>query len=105
MKLQYYLITILSFIIILLVGISRIYLGVHWLYNVLTGWMFGLALLIIVVFITEPLKRFITTQNLTQNQLFIGLAFFGFIFMILTAILDWSRFGILSREHVCKFSK
>ena len=78
--------TPISFVLIILVGISRIYLGVHWLGDILTGWMFGIALLLIVTLATEPLKEFFSTHNIHSQQLYIGLTILGFITLILTEI-------------------
>lgn len=54
--------TALSCIIILMISISRIYLGVHWPSDIIGGLLIGLALLILYVLIELPadrlLKRF-----------------------------------------------
>lgn len=38
----------------ILIGISRIILGVHWLSDVVAGWMFGAATLLIALALTHP---------------------------------------------------
>lgn len=48
---QKILITSVSGIVIFLIGLSRIYLGVHWASDVVGGWLVGAIILIILIFI------------------------------------------------------
>jgi membrane-associated phospholipid phosphatase len=74
-------------ILIILIGISRMYLGVHWFGDILTGWLFGITILCLVVLLKEPLNSFLSDQSITKNQIYIGLAIFGLIVMLITEIL------------------
>ncbi len=84
MRFKRWSIWIISIIIFVLVGLSRIYLGVHWLGDVLTGWLFGIALLLIVWMLEDPLHSFLEERNVMY--IYLGLALFGLLAMIITEL-------------------
>ncbi|MFX1321937.1 MAG: phosphatase PAP2 family protein [Promethearchaeota archaeon] len=82
MKIKRLAMWIISIIIIFLVGLSRIYLGVHWLGDVITGWLFGIIILLLVWILEEPLNSFVSKYNVIY--FYLGLAIFGLTVMIFT---------------------
>ena len=66
------------------------YLGVHWLGDILNGWLFGIAIFCLVVLFKEPLNSFLSERSIHKNQVYIGLALFGFIVMIISRSIIFS---------------
>ena len=79
------LIWLFSIIIIVLVALSRIYLGVHWFGDILSGWFFGIIVLLMAWIFEDPLRNFLSRVNMLY--IYIGLAVFGLLLMIFTQIL------------------
>jgi len=77
---------VLSAVLMVLIGLSRIYIGVHWLGDVLLGWAVGLLLLMLLWRLEEPARSVLSKYN--PNMLYLGLAVFGLVAMILTELLS-----------------
>lgn len=77
---------VLSLALIGLVGLSRVYIGVHWLGDVVAGWAVGILLLIAMWKLEEPIHSFLSKYN--PNLQYLGLVIFGLGAMILTEALS-----------------
>ncbi len=62
-KSKRYYVTIISFALILLIGISRVVLGVHYLEDVIIGWIIGFAILLILYFIEPYVTSFLEKKS------------------------------------------
>ncbi|MFC2063782.1 phosphatase PAP2 family protein [Chloroflexota bacterium] len=75
---------VVAILLILFIGLSRMYLGVHFPTDVLLGWLVGVVLLWVVLRLWEPVKAWIADRTLTQQ---IFSLFFLTIGMILLALI------------------
>jgi membrane-associated phospholipid phosphatase len=58
---------ILSGVVIFFVGFSRLVLGMHFIRDVISGWVFGLLLLIIFIKLDQPVTRWILNKRLSSQ--------------------------------------
>lgn len=100
-------------VIVLLVGISRLYLGMHYIHDVLGGWALGAVVLWIFARNESKVAAWLRSRSLGQN---ITAAFGASLAMILIAFsasalagnssdpAAWSNFSALSRSPSYGFS-
>lgn len=60
----------ITIILIFLIGLSRIYLGVHYPTDVLLGWILGGAVSIIFIFVTEKFEKCIEDFTTSPSQIY-----------------------------------
>ncbi len=77
-------VTWLAVLLIFLIGLSRIYLGVHFLHDVLSGWLLGALLLWAYLKLEKRLAAWIKTKSLTFQ---LAAAFLFSIALIALALL------------------
>jgi len=66
---------ILAFALMFLIGLSRLYLGVHFLHDVLLGWTIGALMLWGLIRLEAPIKKWIGATKSPRSQM-------GIIFMV-----------------------
>ena len=76
---------VVAILLAFFIGISRLYLGMHFLQDVLAGWLIGGVLLLAFITFWRPVSAWVTRQTLMQQ---IGLAFV--MSLLLIALGAWS---------------
>ncbi len=68
-----------------LVGISRIYIGVHYLEDVLLGWGIGIITVLAFIYLERPARTFVSRYN--PQHLLVGVMFIGFLITLIASLL------------------
>ena len=82
----------LSFFLIFMIGLSRLVLGVHFLLDVLLGWLIGALLLWAFLVLEKPFEKWVVQKSLWVKILIAFLASLGLIFLgavIKSAFQTW----------------
>ncbi|MFX1559864.1 MAG: phosphatase PAP2 family protein [Promethearchaeota archaeon] len=75
----------IAVILVGMIGVSRIYLGVHYLGDVLLGWAVGIVLVTLFVYLEKPAREYLSRYQ-TEHLLLVFL-FVGFLLTLIAAVL------------------
>ncbi|MFW9808352.1 MAG: phosphatase PAP2 family protein [Candidatus Thorarchaeota archaeon] len=76
---------LIATILTILIGISRIYIGVHFLGDVLLGWGIGIVTVIVFVYLESPLREYLSRYK--TEYLLVVLAILGFLMTLVGSML------------------
>ncbi len=68
-----------------LIGISRVYLGVHYLGDVVLGWGIGIVIVLVFFYLENPVRGYLSRYK-TENLLLV-LAIIGFLLTLIASLL------------------
>jgi membrane-associated phospholipid phosphatase len=78
-------VTLIAIVLIALIGISRIYLGVHFLEDVLLGWGLGILTVVVFYYLEKPARTYLSRYD--QEHLLIGLVMIGLLMTVFASLL------------------
>ncbi|MHA1949277.1 MAG: phosphatase PAP2 family protein [Candidatus Thorarchaeota archaeon] len=76
---------VVGIVLTVLIGISRIYLGVHYLGDVLLGWGLGIVFVLVFFYLENPMREYISRYK-TENMLLL-MAIMGFVITLIASLL------------------
>ena len=76
---------LIAIVLTLLVGISRIYIGVHYLEDVLLGWGIGIATVLVIAYLERPMSQFFSRYRI--EHLLLVLMALGFVMTLVAAVI------------------
>jgi membrane-associated phospholipid phosphatase len=78
----------LAFLLVFFIGFSRLYLGVHFVHDVVVGWAIGYAILLVFLQLWDPVAAWLKKKSLAQQ---ITIAFLISVLMIVIGALTTAR--------------
>ncbi|HNT23994.1 MAG TPA: phosphatase PAP2 family protein [Anaerolineales bacterium] len=85
---------VVAILLILLIGISRLILAVHFLHDVLIGWLIGALLLALMLWLSKPISAWVQRLSMPQQYLVALGASLGLILLAWLSRLYASGFSI-----------
>lgn len=76
---------IIAIFFIVMIGISRLYLGVHYLTDVIGGWFFGLVIFLLVITLDRPISRWV--NKTTGKMVFLTTAGVGVLVLVVSLLV------------------
>ncbi|KXH77253.1 MAG: hypothetical protein AM326_12530, partial [Candidatus Thorarchaeota archaeon SMTZ-45] len=76
---------LIAIILTLLIGISRVYIGVHFLEDVLLGWGIGIITVLLFVYFEKPVREYLSKYN--AEHLLLVLMFIGLLMTLTNSFL------------------
>ncbi|MGY5871022.1 MAG: phosphatase PAP2 family protein [Candidatus Thorarchaeota archaeon] len=78
-------ISLIGIILTFMIGISRIYLGVHFLGDVLLGWGVGILTVVLIYYLEKPAREYLSKYKFEHLILFVFII--GFLMLVVAALL------------------
>ncbi|PWH16501.1 MAG: phosphoesterase PA-phosphatase [Anaerolineae bacterium] len=99
---------VVAMVLVLMIGLSRLYLGVHFLHDVLLGWLLGGLTLWVVLRVWDSVVAWLRTKSVGQQ---VGSAFLGSMLLLVAGVIafgaarmtplpaEWSANALAAGAH------